>query len=378
MSDPGLTPPAPSPAEQAAEFQRRLAALTPRVFVTPALIALNVGVFVLMAARGVSLINPTPEQLIAWGANYGPKTLNGEWWRLLTCTFLHIGIIHLLLNMWVLAEGGPLVERLLGNLGFAVLYLVSGVGGSLASVGWDPLQVSAGASGAIFGIYGALLSSMLSRRDSIPLGALTRLRNSGLAFLGYNLAFGLFMPGIDMAAHVGGLAAGFLSGAALSHTLAPEAVARRRTRSLAVAGGAALLILLGVWALPRGGPDLHEALARVAATEEAAINKYNDTVKQVQSGHMTEAEQADILERDVLPPWRAERERLAALQGVPAKFQKLLATYLEYLRARQESWELLVQAIREDDAEKALRARQKGKAADQLLNKINAQAAKGN
>jgi rhomboid protease GluP len=108
--------------------------------------------------------------LIAWGANYGPDTItNGQWWRLLTSMFLHIGIVHLAFNMIVLLQIGPFVERLVGNVGFLIVYFVSGFAGNVTSLVWNPYTVSAGASGAIFGLYGLLLGFLLmSRRDSIP------------------------------------------------------------------------------------------------------------------------------------------------------------------------------------------------------------------
>jgi membrane associated rhomboid family serine protease len=197
------------------------------VYVTPALVAVNVLVFVLMVASGVSLTEPTVEDLLSWGADYGPRTTGGEWWRTVTCLFVHIGVIHILLNMSVLAAAGPLVERMVGNVGFLVLYLVSGLCGSFVSLLWHPLTVCAGASGAIFGVFGALMGLLLRRRGSVPREALVRLRNSGLAFLLFNLVFGAMQTHVDTAAHVGGLAGGFLGGIVLSPAFGREARARR-------------------------------------------------------------------------------------------------------------------------------------------------------
>jgi rhomboid protease GluP len=364
--------PPPRAAEQVAEFQRRLVELTPRVYVTPALVALNVGVYLLMVARGVSFINPTGEHLIAWGADYGPRTVSGEWWRLLTCVFVHVGIIHLALNMWVLADGGPLVERLLGHAGFAVLYLVSGLGASIASVWWNPLGISAGASGAIFGIYGALISSMLLRHDSIPLEALTRLRNSGITFLAYNLVFGLIVPRIDMGAHVGGLVTGFLCGAVLSHRLTPEAASRRLVRSMAVGTGAALVLGAAAWALPRDLPDIPAIIDGMAKAEQQAIDTYNAAVRRQEKGELTDAELGEIIQRDVVPPLRAECERLAGLKAAPPKSRELLAVCLEYMKTRAESYELLAQSLREGDERKGALWHRKRAAADALVPRIKA------
>ena len=135
-----------SPQQSIVRFWQRLVEITPRTLVTPAIVAVNALIFVLMTFDSGEILSPPSETLMDWGANYGPFTLDGQWWRLLTCTFVHIGLIHIGLNMWVLWDIGQLVERLVGNVGFLFLYLLSGLFGSLASVYWNPEVLSAGAS----------------------------------------------------------------------------------------------------------------------------------------------------------------------------------------------------------------------------------------
>jgi len=178
---------------------------------TVVLIALNVLVYAVMVARGVSWFSPTAESVLPWGADYGPLTLHGQSWRMMVSTFLHFGIIHIAFNMFVLLNIGVFMERLAGRLRFVVLYLVCGLGGSAASLAWHPSTVSAGASGAIFGLYGALLGFLLRHRGSIAPEALASQRKAALTFIAYNVLYGL-RPGVDMAAHLGGLAAGFVLG----------------------------------------------------------------------------------------------------------------------------------------------------------------------
>jgi len=226
-------------------FMEQLRSFTPRVFITPLLIGLNVAVYLAMTGLGVDFFSPSSRDLIRWGANYGPFTTGGQWWRLFTSTFLHIGIIHLALNMWVLYVIGQLMERLVGNFGFLVLYLASGVLGSLASTLWHPYVVSAGASGSIFGLYGAFLEFVLKEKETIPPHVLAPLRSSAFSFIGYNLLFGL-TGWVDMAAHLGGLAAGFACGLILCRPLLLPAQARRVLRGLMVALLAAGLVLAGV------------------------------------------------------------------------------------------------------------------------------------
>jgi len=188
--------------------------------VTHAVIGLCAALFAVMLLSGVSLFHPTSAQLLRWGANFGPFTLAGQWWRLLASIFLHIGIVHLLLNMWCLWNLGALAECIWGHTKFAALYLFAGLMGGLVSVAWHPFVVGAGASGAIFGVAGALIIRFtIPARERgahsglpIPPAARKGMLGSLLGFAGYNLVYGFLQPGIDNAAHIGGLAAGLLMG----------------------------------------------------------------------------------------------------------------------------------------------------------------------
>jgi membrane associated rhomboid family serine protease len=217
---PGLPPPL-APQPQPVDFMTTLRQVTPHLRVVPGVIALNLVVFVVMVATGVGAFSPAVTDLLVWGANYGPKTLGGEPWRLLTSTFLHAGAVHLAMNMIVLADSGRIVERLFGPGRFAAIYFVAGVLGSVASMAIHPGLPSVGASGAVFGVYGALGGFLLRERGTIPPGLLKRLGRGAVGFVFLNLAIGLAKPGVDLAAHVGGLIAGVAAGAALSLPLAP-------------------------------------------------------------------------------------------------------------------------------------------------------------
>ena len=188
-----------------------------------AIVALNVLVFLLMTLSGASWLNPTREQLLRWGANWGPLSLGTQPWRILTSNYVHVGIIHLAFNMWCLWNLGQLAERILGRLNFVMLYTFCGLAGSLASLWWHPMVVGAGASGAIFGLAGATIAVFYLGHLPIARSAIQGTMRSLLVFVGYNLLFGL-TPGIDNSAHIGGLVAGLGMGAALSkHILvAPE------------------------------------------------------------------------------------------------------------------------------------------------------------
>ena len=371
---PTQSAPAGQDAERVAAFWKTLTALTPRVYVVHALIAINVAVFALMVASGVSAANPTIPQLIAWGANFGPSVFGGEWWRLLTCTFVHIGIVHIALNMWALAVSGPLVARMVGNTGFLLLYLIAGLGGSLASLLWNPEIVSAGASGAVFGVFGGLLGILQQQRGVVPPAALARLRNSNLSFLGYNLFFGLTQPNIDMAAHIGGLAVGFLCGRILSRPFTPEGAAARPVRNVLTGWLGVVFVVtgaLGVSVWHAGTVEAQTELERFETTTSKLLGTYDMAVEKSRRGELTHAEVTDVLERDVLPAWRAARDRLVALNNVPSDLKPHIRAAIDYMRLTQEGWELYVQAVREGDDMKAQRSEEKMRLADKVFKKLD-------
>lgn len=146
--------------------------------------------------------------LIQWGAKYNPLIIEGEWWRLFSAMFLHIGFFHLMMNGLALYFLGTLVERIFGSIRFFFIYMIAGLIGSLASFAFMG-AVSAGASGAIFGCFGALLYFGLIHRELF----FRTMGQNVIVILVINLVFGFVVQGIDMGAHLGGLAGGFLAAA---------------------------------------------------------------------------------------------------------------------------------------------------------------------
>jgi membrane associated rhomboid family serine protease/Flp pilus assembly protein TadD len=192
--------------------------------VTLVLVALNAAVFVYMLAKGAPLNNPSVSDIIRFGANFGPLTLGNQWWRMVTAIFVHIGLMHLLINEWCLWDLGFMAEQLYGPRTFLAVYLISGITGSLVSVAHNFQVVSAGASGAIFGIAGALITTLHFGHIPAPRKALRASLISLIVFAVFNLAYGFYNGHIDNCAHVGGLVAGLLLGAILSRdfTAAPK------------------------------------------------------------------------------------------------------------------------------------------------------------
>jgi rhomboid protease GluP len=217
------------------------------------LVGINCLVFLVMVAHHVSAFNPTPDQLMYWGAdNAGAVLIQGQWWRIVTAMFIHVGILHLATNMWCLWNLGLLAEPLLGSTGVLAVYILTGAAGNLLStcVNWLrplfvhwlwllvhwfwPLRevaasglfpVGAGASGAVFGIAGALIVLLKSHRLPVPPVELRKLRRSVIYFaainllFGFSISFGTYVIGsglrIDNMAHLGGFSCGLLFAAPL-------------------------------------------------------------------------------------------------------------------------------------------------------------------
>ncbi len=200
--------PAPAAAQRSGYFIR----LSPPTMTRTLLVA-NVVVFVAMIVVGYfafGTIDGTRDNrvLVLMGAKVNELIAQGQVWRLFTPMFLHIGVFHLLVNMWSLNVLGPLVEGYFGHRRFLAIYLLGGLLGSLASYAFSP-AISAGASGAIFGLAGATTVYFWRYRDNFGKRGRAILQNM-LLIIGINLFFGFTAPGIDNWGHMGGLVGGAL------------------------------------------------------------------------------------------------------------------------------------------------------------------------
>jgi len=187
--------------------------------VTSAIIGANVLVFLGMTLSGVSPTTPQISDLVKWGANTGAQTLATQPWRIWTSNHVHMGIVHILLNMWCLWSLGALAERVFDRWTYFLTYTFCGIAGSLASLGLHPNRFGAGASGAIFGLAGALISAFYLGHLPVPARAMKSTLRSLVLFAAYNLFFGAVVPAIDNSAHVGGLVCGLVLGAVLARHL---------------------------------------------------------------------------------------------------------------------------------------------------------------
>jgi len=333
-------------------------------WVTRALAAANVLVFLLTAAAGGGVLRANGDRFIDWGTNFAPLTGAGEWWRLATAMFLHFGLIHLLFNTWALWVIGSLVERLYGHARFTAIYAVAGLAGGLASMTWNPIANSAGASGAIFGIIGAQLAFFMRGGHRIPAAVVRAQRNSTLGFIGYAVVFGLVVPGIDNAAHLGGLAIGFALGWLLTQPFG-SALDRSAARRGVLGAGilSVLLLVVGVatagWAAGRHAQEQAYLLdwRQVLREEPAVLAQMQQLMSDARDGRAGDAEVLAWLEDTGIPFYRGAAQALGRHhlpEGSPLASDQ--AGVLEFVRGRAAAMGLLAEAVREKDRAKLERA----------------------
>lgn len=222
---------------------------------TPILIDLNILVFIVMIASGVGIMSPSTLSLLKWGADFGPLTLTGDWWRAVTCNFIHIGAFHLLMNMYAFMYIGLLLEDLIGSRRMFMSYLLTGVCSAVFSLYMHGETISAGASGAIFGLYGIFLAFLFFHR--IAKEQRKALLTSILIFVGYNLVYGM-KAGIDNAAHIGGLLSGFLLGIIYVCSYKFEKADAQRTVSILGELGIFCIFLFSFIMLCKNVPPLYQ------------------------------------------------------------------------------------------------------------------------
>lgn len=223
------------------------------------LVGINCTVFLGMLFTHVSFVNPTVQELLRWGANNPYRVLYyGEWWRIVTAMFVHVGIIHLATNMWCLWNLGLLGEPLIGPFGVLAAYILSGAAGNLLSIGVDTAfgsgsLVGAGASGAVFGIAGVLILLLKSPRLPVPPAELSGLRRMVIYFAAINfvIGFGSLAVGtavrIDNMAHLGGFLGGILFALPLVPKLGSPKPLFLLRRRLAVGMMTAVLVFFGFY-----------------------------------------------------------------------------------------------------------------------------------
>ncbi|MBK07841.1 MAG: hypothetical protein CL920_21890 [Deltaproteobacteria bacterium] len=329
------------------DFRQLIFSITPWVWMTPTLIALNVLIFIVMIVSGTHILQPSAGDLLRWGANHGPSTFQQEPWRLFTSMFIHVGVIHLAINMYALWAIGRFVERLVGNFGFLVLYLVSGLLGSLISVSWKIDVLSAGASGAIFGVFGALMGFAFLRRDTIPPEILQNLKNNGIFFVGINLFLGFSFPMIDMAAHIGGLIAGVFCGVVLSQPLTPDIVHKRWTRNLILGLLGSSILIIGYKIAPKKGVKSYAFMRQVEITDQEMSKVMGKAERAISTQPLEFLKDTrtyvKMLKQKVLPRWQKLEKMAKQLPASdpPERLRFRIKAFKKYVGLRRQYISLL-------------------------------------
>jgi rhomboid protease GluP len=347
----------------------------PRVPATQLLIAANLLMFAIMLSFGAGFWHTNNSVQLDWGANFGPATKDGEWWRLGSALFLHFGLFHLAMNMLSLWDGGRLVERMYGSARFLAIYFCSGLCGNLLSLNSQgDLAISGGASGAIFGVYGALMVFVWRERASIKPAEFKWLFWGAIGFSAVTIVLGLQITGIDNAAHIGGLIGGILAGSALARPLAGNAsVGGSRWLS----GGIlvfCLALLIGNIPEPRYRWS-EELQARSEISEfigeDARINaRMGAILGRARGDGATFDELAGRIESEVGNPYAESFENLARLQLSPAApSAAALETLRYYAELRRDASRALIKGLRSNNPEQIREALELGSKAPQMARK---------
>ena len=293
-----------------------------------------------MTLSGAHIINSDTQILLNWGANFKPLTLDGEYWRLFTSFFLHIGIIHLLFNMYALFYIGSILEPLIGRKHFTIAFLLTGLLGSVVSLWWNDLVVSAGASGAIFGLYGVYIA--LITTNLVTKQVRKKLLGSMAFFVGFNLLYGM-QAGIDNAAHIGGL----LSGTILGFTFYPFLAKpyNNSRNDIIFYGVVSLLLALSYFTVTNSDNGIKyydQIMSKFGEYEEKAMAVYE------LPENSTDEFFLEKIEKDGLPNWFLAQETLTAidsLENLPKVLKERVDLLEIYTGLRIKIFELIKLSI---------------------------------
>jgi rhomboid protease GluP len=342
-------------------FRAALAARMRYLIVTPAIIAIDAFVM------GMILFGPLrlhdPATLVQWGASAGLRTTNGEWWRLVTAIFVHVSLLHALVDMAVLYQLGAILERLVGRVAFAAVFLASGIFTGLINLSAHPIAVTVSATGGLFGLYGVLVAAIAwqqirrlmdpepeasdddttPRRLLIPRIAIKRVAICATPFVLYCAVAG-FISMAELTGLLVGLGYGLIAARRSGDQVAD-------TRPVLVVLSTMLAIAVTM-ALPlRNLADIQPEIAHVVATEASTAAVYKTAEQAFRKGRLNAEGLARVAERTIVPELQAADQRLVALKHVPPEHQPIVADAREYLHLRMDSWRARAEAVRRMNTE---------------------------
>jgi membrane associated rhomboid family serine protease len=323
-------------------FRETLRARTRIAPVTPLIVVANLAVVAGMIFHPQLMNDPDP--MISWGANFGPRTANGEWWRLITTLFVHVSVLDLTVCLLAFVPLGLILERIVGPAAFAAVYLTAGLFSSLFMLSAFPVAVSSGAAGAVAGVYAFMLAVLLwgiSQRPRLvlPLITIKLLAICGGLFVAYSWLTGA------AAVVVVGFASGLFAGLTVS-----RGVNTRRTPAIRMAATVATMACVAiVTAVPlKGITDARREIEIVLETETQTAQAFKAALQDFTDGRMTDKALAVVIDRVILPELDYVSGRLAKVDRnmVPREQVPMITAAEEYLTLRNESWTLRANALR--------------------------------
>ena len=347
-------------------FREALAARSGRPFVAASVLLVNAALFASMLAGAGRLDDPAT--LVGWGASVAPLTTNAQWWRLLSATFVHAGIVSFAVEMAALWQAGMLIEAVFGHATFAAVYVTSALFAAAIGLSAAPLAVTTGASGVVFGMHGLLVALIVRgvmQRSAVklPRRHLQRLAVPAAVFVLYEMWTG----GPQWTAGLATFVVGFAVGLALTRHVA--AATPSVSRVLAVTATALAMAVI-VAASLTGTIDVRPELARVTAAEERTTEAYRRATEQFKRGTIKAEALAQVIERTIVPDLQAVRRALPAARGVLPQQQPLVAGADDYLRLRCDSWSLRAVALHQSNLRLLRDADQKERSSLDALEKV--------
>jgi membrane associated rhomboid family serine protease len=338
----------------------------PLPLATWSIVVLKRWVFVRMLFGGGAFGDPAT--LVWWGGSFGPQTTNGEWWRLVTATFVHAGPLHMVATLAGLIQIGCITERRVGRFALVSVYVAAGTLANLVCLSKSSVIVTIGGSGAVFGVYGLLIGACtwaLLRGSPTPVRwRMAKRLVPGIAFF---LLYTAATDRLDRAAAIAAFAGGMINGLVLASGARDQKPAARRVAGLtAVTAGLAVLFAVPL----RGIADVRPQIAHVIAMEDRTFQDYDAAVVRFRNGAIPAIGLAQLIDRTILPELQAARASLAALERVPHEHQPLVTVAGEYLRLRDESWRLRSDALRKSSTRLLQEADRREWRARDVLRKI--------
>jgi rhomboid protease GluP len=322
----------------------------PTPWVTIVIILLNVAAFAASAAMGTGLTTADPDRLVAMGGSLPALTLSGEPWRLLTSMFLHAGLLHIAMNMFALYSGGRAAEIMFGRRSFLAIYLATGLVGGVATLTNTAMRVTVGASGAIFGVFGAVFAYAVAHRAQLDPEVRAKQMKGMSTFIGLNLVIGFTIPQISLAAHIGGFVSGFviayIAERGIDITDRKTATGRRFPRVMLGSVFALAVVGAGLGLLPKSPvayithaeatqvAELATRLKKFHAAEKELLDQQNADYHRAVNGEITPQAQARAITEDLIPGWHWLGNDLASVAGLPAYAVPQQRVFVDYVATR--------------------------------------------